>query len=73
MDMSAVIVTLLFYGAAYSVLVCGTFGAYVAGQKGRGRLEGFMFGFLLGPLGVVAVACLPTIESRLPNPDAAGD
>lgn len=35
-------------------------GAYVAGQKRRDPIEGALFGFFLGPLGIVIVALLPT-------------
>ena len=31
----------------------------MAGEKGRSGREGFLFGLFLGPIGVVAVACLP--------------
>jgi hypothetical protein len=48
------------------LLVCGGFGAYVAHQKGRSRLEGFLFGLILGPIGVVAVGTLPTLERTAP-------
>ncbi len=35
-------------------------GFYVAYQKGRSQMEGFIFGLLFGPLGLLIVACLPT-------------
>jgi hypothetical protein len=37
----------------------GGLGVYVASQCGRSRLEGMALGFLLGPLGVLAIASLP--------------
>ena len=40
-------------------LVLAGFGAYVAGQKQRDPIEGAIFGFLLGPIGIVIVALLP--------------
>lgn len=43
-------------------LVFGFLGLYIASQKGRSETEGFLFGFLLGPFGVVLVALLPTKE-----------
>jgi hypothetical protein len=49
-------------GAGGYALVCGGFGAYVADKKDRSRFEGFMFGFFLGPIGVVAAACLPDLR-----------
>jgi hypothetical protein len=44
--------------------VCGCFGSYCAAAKGRGLLEGFIFGGMLGPFGVVAIASLPTLSPR---------
>lgn len=38
--------------------VCGSCGAYVAHLKRRSIEEGFWLGVLLGPFGVVTVACL---------------
>ncbi len=40
--------------------VFGWFGAYIAEQKGRGSTEGFVLGFLFGPLGCLIEALLPT-------------
>jgi len=34
-------------------------GAYVAFQKGRHQFEGMALAFLMGPLGIIVVACLP--------------
>ena len=45
-------------------LVSGGLGGYVAAQKGRPLIEGVIFGLLIGPFGVIAVAGLPTIESK---------
>jgi len=41
-------------------LLFSVLGVYVAYQKGRSALEGFILGILLGPFGLVIVACLPT-------------
>ena len=41
------------------LLLCVCCGIYVATQKGRSETEGFIFGLLLGPVGVLVVACLP--------------
>jgi hypothetical protein len=49
-------------GAGGYALICGGFGAYVADMKGRSKLEGLLFGFFLGPIGVVAAACLPDLR-----------
>jgi hypothetical protein len=37
-------------------------GIYIAQEKGRSAGEGALFGFLLGPLGVLIEACMPTLE-----------
>ena len=37
----------------------GCLGYYVAKQCGRNVVEGFVFGFILGPLGVILVALMP--------------
>jgi hypothetical protein len=54
-------------GCVLYCLICGGFGCYVAMAKNREWYEGMIFGLLLGPLGVIAAACLPTIASKL-NP-----
>jgi hypothetical protein len=56
---------ILLAATGFYLLVCGGFGAYVAVEKGRSGLEGFLFGLILGPIGVVAVGTLPTVE-RMP-------
>ena len=58
----------MLFGAGVYCLICGGFGAYVAHQKCRSGLEGFLFGAVLGPIGVVAVGTLPTIKK---SPSAA--
>jgi hypothetical protein len=55
----------LFIGGAIYFIACAGFGAYVADQKGRSRLEGMLFGFVLGPFGVVAEGTLPTLKPKL--------
>jgi hypothetical protein len=39
-------------------------GYYVAEQKGRAPFEGMAFSVLLGPIGMIIVACLPTLEAE---------
>ena len=39
------------------------FGPYVAGQRNRSMAEGFFFGLFFGPLGLIIVACLPTVPA----------
>ncbi len=41
------------------VIVWSGFGVYVATQKGRSAGEGIVFGIVLGPIGLLIVACLP--------------
>jgi hypothetical protein len=40
-------------------VIFGWVGSYVARQCGRKAVEGLVFGFALGPLGVIIVALLP--------------
>ena len=54
--------TLFFIGGAILLLLVTACGWYVAIQKGRHPVEGIIFGFLMGPLGLILVACLPTQE-----------
>lgn len=57
--------SLLLFALTMSVgvaIVCGSIGVYVATQKGRGEGEGFLFGFFLGPLGLILLALLPNKE-----------
>lgn len=42
-------------------LVFGVMGSYVADTKGRASGEGFIFGFLLGPIGILIVVLLPSV------------
>jgi hypothetical protein len=54
----------VFVAGIFAVLTFGGFGSYVASEKNRHWGEGFIFGAVMGPLGVIAVACLPTREPR---------
>ena len=40
----------------------GGFSVWIAAQKGRSLAEGFLVGFLFGPLGVIVEALLPTLD-----------
>lgn len=40
-------------------LLCGLIAIGVGREKGRGGLDSFMFGAVLGPLGLLLVAILP--------------
>ncbi len=39
--------------------ICGGFGIYVAAEKNRSFEAGLAFGLLLGPAGLILLACLP--------------
>jgi hypothetical protein len=41
-------------------ILFGLLGRYVAKQKGRESVEGFLFGFFLSILGIIIVLLLPT-------------
>jgi len=47
-------------GIAVYLFISSILGCYVAYEKGRSQTEGFIFGLLFGPLGLLIVACLPT-------------
>ncbi|AGA27642.1 hypothetical protein [Singulisphaera acidiphila] len=44
------------------------FGSWIASAKGRSSLEGFVIGFLFGPLGCLIEALLPTLAYATPSP-----
>jgi hypothetical protein len=44
-------------------LICAGIGGYIAAQKGRSETEGAVLGFLLGPLGLLIEALLPTVQA----------
>jgi hypothetical protein len=46
------------------LVMSSLFGCYVARAKNRPTEEGFLFGLLLGPAGVIAEACLPVGTER---------
>ena len=41
--------------------ICGAAGIWLAAYKFRSSLEGFILGFLLGPLGILIEAALPDL------------
>lgn len=51
-------------GLGIYLVACGLAGLYVSAQKGRGEGEGWWFGLLFGPLGLVVVASLPDLRER---------
>jgi hypothetical protein len=46
------------------IVVLGGAGIYVSAQKNRTPAEGIFLGIFLGPWGVIAAACLPTLPAR---------
>jgi hypothetical protein len=65
MNWETPVLTILVATFLYNFFVCGFWGQYVAGVRNRSEMEGFFLGLTLGPIGVVVVACLPTIA--VPN------
>jgi hypothetical protein len=57
-----------FAACLLALLVSSGAGAYVATQKRRPAAEGFLFGLILGPVGVLVVACLPQGDRVPPRP-----
>jgi hypothetical protein len=53
----------LVVGVVFAV-VFGVLGQYIAIQKDRDGGEGFLLGFLFGPLGVFVEACMPVGQAR---------
>jgi hypothetical protein len=51
---------------------CAAAGAYIAAQKRRPTIEGVLFGFLFGPVGMIVESLLPTRPepARRPRPTA---
>ena len=45
-------------------IVCGMAAGAVMSKKGRGRVEGYALGFLLGPIGVVIALVLRPTTSK---------
>jgi len=56
---TAIAWTYIFAAIAHVMSVIA--GGYVATEKNRSVSEGFFFGLFLGPIGVLIVACLPTL------------
>jgi di/tricarboxylate transporter len=50
--------------ALIACFVFGLIGAYIAGEKNRSGLEGFLFGFFLSIIGLIIIGILPTIEKK---------
>jgi len=54
--------------ALVSACVFGFAGAYISRQKNREPIEGILFGVLLGPLGLVIAAVMPSIKAKEQGP-----
>lgn len=57
----------LFIGWCIVGAICGFVGAYVSNEKGRPTSEGVVFGLLLGPIGILIAAVLPTLIVQSPS------
>ena len=49
------------------LIISALIGCYISGEKGRGGTEGLVFGFLLGPIGVLVTVLMPAPD-RPVNP-----
>ena len=45
-------------------IIMGILGRYVAKEKNRSEADGFIGGFFLGPIGIIIVALMPTLEKK---------
>lgn len=60
---------LVYCGLIFILLLTfGACGSYIAETKNRSQMEGVVFGVLFGPLGLIIVACLPTLTPRFDTP-----
>ena len=53
-------------------LVFGGLGAYIAGEKQRSGVEGFLLGLAFGPLGTLIEVMLPTSDKPEPKRSKVG-
>jgi hypothetical protein len=60
--------TMVIIALGVYALLCAGAGMAVASEKHRGIGEGFLYGLLFGPIGVLIVACLPTGVALAPIP-----
>jgi hypothetical protein len=45
-------------------LVFGFLCSWIAGRRGRSRVQGFVLGFLFGPVGIIVELVLPRVPDR---------
>ena len=50
--------------AIVAAIIFGLIGRYVAKEKNRSEADGFIGGFFLGPIGIIIVALMPTLEKK---------
>jgi hypothetical protein len=62
MDQLTVEQTIWIAGVIACVVLSASYGSYVACTKNRAWYEGFWMGIFLGPFGVIAAACMPTLQ-----------
>jgi hypothetical protein len=55
---------LLIPAILVGLTICGALGMKIADHKRRSPAEGFLLGFMLGPLGVIIEAALPDEGTR---------
>ncbi len=53
-------------------IAMGFLAAWIAAQKKRGPAEGFILGFVFGPLGVIVEALLPSQQAPIAGRPASG-
>ena len=59
-------IAIVVLALAESLLVSALAGYYISAEKGRGGLEGLLFGFLFGPFGLMLTVLMPEPPERLP-------
>jgi len=52
--------------------VCALVGYYISAEKGRGGIEGLLFGLVFGPVGLFLAVLMPEPERRRPPAVAFG-
>jgi hypothetical protein len=63
---------LIVLGSLVYSFICVCLAAYVSAGKNRPDWEPYVFGFLLGPIGVLIMAVLPTMPAKEPQQPQQG-